>query len=70
MRILHDNFWSLQANAGELVLVVRNDKGWKFVVLRNNRSGWHVIKHISGLTSIEEKNRVGSRNPVTTKMEI
>ena len=40
-----------------------------FMVFRNNRSGWHVVKHPLSLTSIEEKNRGGSRNPVTTKIE-
>ena len=41
----------------------------QYIVLWNNRSGWHFVNNPLSLTSIEEKNRGGPRNPATTKME-
>ena len=40
------------------------------MVFHNNRSGWHVVKDPLSLTSTEEKNRGGSKNLATTKMEL
>ena len=47
---------------------ISSAKPWEmeqFIALRNNLSGWHVVKHPLSLTSIEEKSRGGSGNPAT-----
>ena len=71
MRVVHDDLVTLQANARELALAVKNGEELNNLLsLRNNHSGWHVAKHPLSLTSIVEKNRCGSRNFATTKMEL
>ena len=52
---------------------ISSAKWWtveQFMVFHNNRSGWHVVKDPLSLTSTEEKNRGGSKNLATTKMEL
>ena len=66
MRVVHDNFVTLPANARELALGEELNNLLSCVVC----SGWHVAKNPLSLTSIVEKNRSGSRDPATTKMEL
>ena len=69
------NTWQFRDSPGQCARVgISREKRWRieqFIILRKNRSGWHVVKHSLSLTSVEEKkNRAGSRNPATTKMEL
>ena len=55
MRVMHDNFGSLPANARMLASKKNDEELTNLLSCKNNPSGWQVVKNPLSLASIEEK---------------